>query len=374
MADHAQIVNFSGSEITIAGTLSGGPLSRWSLKPNRQTKKDLFSVEALKGIEPSFFSFSDSISVFGSYLWWLVEPEIGLKVFVHDLRKANDKITLSLHCIPLKKADKLTARIGDPNEQDKFDALSDGNGEFDEAANPPRQFTDRDTDGRTLLEILGATPHLMIWHDFGYVRSRNNVLVRIQLQDRRPPGTGTPIEDLKNRWSKLIADRWAPLGEFEIDWVETKEFAHNGINLHPKPVTRTRWDTKNWYDEEKVGVVEHEFGHLIGFIDEYLYEEELPYFALQEGYQPPTDWPQFILDLIKKYPLAQERVAVRKESAVSCVDYEPSIMNRSASNVTRALKNAFDQGTHQPLCYNKQLYCNAFKDWVPMWPPPIGCK
>jgi hypothetical protein len=374
MSDHAQVINFSESEITVAGSLNGGQLSQWTLKPGRQTKKNLFRVEALKGFEPSFISFSDSVSIFGSYHWWTVKPDVGLRVFVHDLRKKNDKITLSLHRIPLTINDEPTARIGDSNDQNKYDALNDGNGDFDQAANPPRQSTDRDTDGKIMIEALGDPPLLMVWHHFGYVRSGNDVLVRIQLADSRPPQTGTPIKELQDRWSQLIVDRWAPLGDFAIDWDTTADFVHQVVEVRPKPATRVRWNSKEWYDEIQDGVVEHEFGHLIGFIDEYLYEQELPYFALQEGYKPPAEWPDNVLTAIKTYPLGQERVTVRKESAASCVNYEPSIMNRPESlNVTWALKNAFDQGTRQSLCYNRKLFCHALTDYVPLWPPATGC-
>lgn len=381
---NAQVINFSNNDVKVAGILDGGPMRVWTLKPNQQTIKGRFAVEGVRGDKPLLAIFSPRVKIFNSYDWWVFNQDIELKVFVHHLFTKQRLVLLSLHCIPYEDSavptSALTYRPGTDAEQEQLDDLDDGDSGFDEPANPPKKETDVDMYRGLLWDpALGLGGPLAL----GWVRSRDDVLVRIKLVP--DADVVHRLDYLKSEWRRLIKATWKPGkdGSFtwsirwDVQWVADEMSPHHEVNVHR--AMSARWNSKNWYDEVKKGTVEHEFGHLIGLNDEYLREGEVPYIASRIGYSPPANnsWPTIVQGPAKpvgaKDSPHTRRAKIRWDNKSLCEKtYTPSIMSCGRSFlITKPLIEAFESHSHQELCYTDELFGNAVDAYLPKaWSPP----
>lgn len=110
-----------------------------------------------------------------------------------------------------------------------------------------------------------------------YKQTWTHVSVRIELKEKSGV-TAADLNTLKPFWRDGIEDGWnnnhdwgcARSGElacrikFEVEWVTKNQ--HFKIKVHVGP---TRSNSRNWDTEDDAWTAAHEFGHLLGYPDEY---------------------------------------------------------------------------------------------------------
>ena len=109
-----------------------------------------------------------------------------------------------------------------------------------------------------------------------YRQEGTHIVVRIKLVPDRDVSE-VKLNELRNTWKNGIEERWsnrfaskcpfcnnqAPL-TFEVQWVTRNE--HHKVRVHRGA---SRSNMTNWDTEDTASVAAHEFGHMLGLVDEY---------------------------------------------------------------------------------------------------------
>jgi hypothetical protein len=105
-----------------------------------------------------------------------------------------------------------------------------------------------------------------------YYRALPQVTVRIKLDVMK--GVSTPVADLQKRWQNGIQEKWSdkypcsgegPNLKFDIQWVRKDE--HFTVTVNPGAGQSY---ITTWYEQDDGNTVAHEFGHMLGMVDEYV--------------------------------------------------------------------------------------------------------
>lgn len=345
----AEVINYCDTDIHVVGKdLATGKMIAWRLKPGQATNPEKFTTSAVR----MFFPY---IKIFGFSSWW--DLSTGIKVFVHKWFS-----TITLQCVPADKSGLPSYSHATRITRAMYDTVP-FNEQLDLSLTPSTGLNE-EFDGEYDSHFLGTGGGSWV----GWVRAGEYVNVRIRLiPDDVSLAT---VDSLKAGWKSQIETIWNPTTpplvpanfekeiKFQVEWVD--DFQHHTVSIgnYKHPSGKPKFSADSWaaVPSSSSFSFAHEFGHLLGMQDEYMFMGELPYVANKKGYVPKKEWPWEVLS-IKSYAFLQKSRA-KKRMDLECTQL--NIMNNQSirlNMVDQKLIDAFHTRQMQELCYADPQFC-----------------